>query len=55
MRTETHEYVSWCTAEAKKLSDEVEMEAQKMSVVEKESTEFLKVHIYLTHYTMHFI
>ncbi|KAL0335183.1 UNVERIFIED_CONTAM: Kinetochore protein NDC80 [Sesamum radiatum] len=42
MRKETQDYVSRCAAEAKKLAEEVEMEAEKMSVVEKEAAEFLK-------------
>ncbi|KAL8521010.1 hypothetical protein ACS0TY_011523 [Phlomoides rotata] len=42
MRNEMHEYVSRCTAEAKRLSEEVEMEAQKMSAVEKEAADFFK-------------
>ncbi|KAI3445667.1 hypothetical protein Pfo_002332 [Paulownia fortunei] len=42
IRKETHEYASRCAAEARKLAEEVDMEAQKMSVVEKEAAEFLK-------------
>ncbi|KAL2254370.1 UNVERIFIED_CONTAM: Kinetochore protein NDC80 [Sesamum indicum] len=42
MRRETQDYASRCAAEAKKLAEEVAMEAEKMSVVEKEAAEFLK-------------
>ncbi|KAK4438261.1 Kinetochore protein NDC80 [Sesamum alatum] len=42
MRKETQDYASRCAAEAKKLAEEVEMEAEKMSVVENEAAEFLK-------------
>ncbi|KAL0422320.1 UNVERIFIED_CONTAM: Kinetochore protein NDC80 [Sesamum latifolium] len=42
MRKETQDYASRCAAEAKKLAEEVEMEAEKMSVVENEAAEFFK-------------
>lgn len=38
-----HEYASRCAAEARKLAEEVDIEAEKMSLVEKEAAEFLKV------------
>ncbi|KAL3624592.1 hypothetical protein CASFOL_031260 [Castilleja foliolosa] len=42
IRKEKLEYASRCASEARKLADDVDMEAQKMSVVEKEAAEFLK-------------
>ncbi|PIM98610.1 Centromere-associated protein HEC1 [Handroanthus impetiginosus] len=42
MRKETQEYASRCAAEARRMAEEVDMEAQKMSAVEKEAAEFLK-------------
>lgn len=43
MQKETHEYVSRSTTEARKMTEEVEIEAQKMSMVEKEAAEYLQV------------
>lgn len=50
IRKEIHEYASRCAAEARKLSEEVDMDTQKMSIVEKEAEDFLKVmlHIHLS-------
>ncbi|CAA0839035.1 Unknown protein [Striga hermonthica] len=42
IRKDTHEYTSRCAAEARKLADEVDLEAHSMSVVENEAAEFLK-------------
>ncbi|KAL3620885.1 hypothetical protein CASFOL_035797 [Castilleja foliolosa] len=42
IRKEKLEYASRCASEARKLADDVDMEAQKMSVLEKEAAEFLK-------------
>ncbi|XP_051116634.1 kinetochore protein NDC80 homolog [Andrographis paniculata] len=42
LRSEMHEYASRCAAEARRLAKEVESEAQKMSLVEKEAADFLK-------------
>ncbi|KAL3620883.1 hypothetical protein CASFOL_035795 [Castilleja foliolosa] len=42
IRKEKLEYASRCASVARKLADDVDMEAQKMSVVEKEAAEFLK-------------
>ncbi|CAA0822044.1 Unknown protein [Striga hermonthica] len=42
IRKEKHEYASRCAAEARKLADEVELEAHSISIVENEAAEFLK-------------
>ncbi|XP_075505886.1 kinetochore protein NDC80 homolog [Primulina tabacum] len=42
MRKETHEYVSRSAREARKMAEEVEIEAQKMFMVEKEAAEYLQ-------------
>ncbi|KAK6135422.1 hypothetical protein DH2020_030841 [Rehmannia glutinosa] len=42
IRKGIHEYTSRCAAEARKLAEEVDVETQNMSVVEKEAAEFLK-------------
>ncbi|KAK6156935.1 hypothetical protein DH2020_011183 [Rehmannia glutinosa] len=42
IRKGIHEYTSRCGAEARKLAEEVDVETQNMSVVEKEAAEFLK-------------
>lgn len=36
-------YISRCTAEAKKMAQEIDMEVQNISMVEKEAAELLKV------------
>ncbi|KAL8061082.1 hypothetical protein ABFX02_02G065200 [Erythranthe guttata] len=42
IRKDANEYASRCVAEARKLAEQVETDAQKMSTVKKEAEEFLK-------------
>ena len=44
---ETQEYTSRCIAEAKKMAEDIEAEAHKLGIVEREAEEFLRVWLVL--------
>ena len=43
LRKEIHDYTSRCAAEAKKMLEDVQLEAHNLDIVEREAAEVLKV------------